>query len=148
MRVPVAVYRWFADGGGWAYAPELAAAGGADRLDALFDGLLKEPRSVALMLPDGPGEGRWLVRMRRDAESLDPRARPGETFVLRVAQLPRPPTDAGQERLGCALEQWTPTRRGETPGLALEVSKDDLERRNWGCGAFVLVLLLAFLLSS
>jgi hypothetical protein len=143
MRVPVAVYRWFEKGGAWAYHPDLAQPPHRltpDQLDVLFDAHLKAPRGWQC---DTLRQGRLccFYAMERDAESLDPRARPGETFILRVAFLPGPPTKEATPRLHDALLRFSPTRPGEDASLSLEVDEGALgPGSRWGCGVFALLL--------
>src|SRR5262245_66008158 len=115
MRVPVAVYRWFADGGAWTYDSLCARRFGPDpveKLDAVFDPWLKDLRQgVDFAAADG---GHWAVWVERDPEHLDPRSQPGETFILRAVFFqPRTP-DAGQmDRIAVLLRQRRPTQPGE-----------------------------------
>jgi hypothetical protein len=141
MRVPVAVYRWFANGGGWAYDPLCARRFGPDpvgKLDEVFDPWLKDLRPGRDFAVTG--RGHWAVWVEHDPENLDPRTRPGETFILRAVFFERwTPAEDQLDRIRELMRQRSPAQPGEDAGLALDLGPDLLPRR-WGCGLAGLVL--------
>jgi hypothetical protein len=139
MRVPVAVYRWFEQGGAWAYDPLCASILGdtpADELDVIFDRWLKRLSPGSFTTTDEK-KREWVFLIERDGDALDPRAREGETHVLRAVLLPRLPGERQRGRLEELLRKRNPQRPGVDPSLVLDVGRDVLPR-HWGC-ALVLV---------
>jgi hypothetical protein len=118
MRAAVVVHRWFEQGAGWAYAPELKPI------------LLEVIGSL-----DGPlragQEGGFVVKMKdnrclvgdiaSDAGSLDPKARERRPTVLRAVILEREPSPEQTKSIQADLKSLLPARPGADGCLILDV---------------------------
>lgn len=147
---PVAVYRWFADGEGWAYHPWYVPYGA--ELSRALDQPLKGPTGPFAIAALG---GYLIGENLPDPDCLDSKARDRHPIILRVAFVAGPPTASQRQELHRALQQVSlPVEPGQHPELLLDPERwtppyfpiaqpaDRASRERWILGLVLGILLV------
>ncbi len=118
MKVAVIVHRWFEQGAGWAFAPNVKPI--LLKVIAALDPHLKAGREGDFQV-EMPGNGCVLGSVAFDAESLDPKARERRPTVLRAVVLERQPSEEQAASILNEIRSITPTHVGPDARLVVDV---------------------------